>query len=443
MTSLRDRLSLFPDTAKIEHDSLQIAGHDLSALAATYGTPLYVYDRATMDACVARYRNALKAEYPAASSITYAAKAFLCKAVAQWTDQQQLWLDCTGQGEIAVAVAGGVPAANIVMHGANKSAADLGAAVQHAGTIAVDNLTELERVIALFKSHVSSGQRAGAFPGLWFRLQPGLPVDTHHPYTQTGQADSKFGMTAEELAQAAAAAKSHGLPLNGVHFHLGSNFRDTAPLVPAIALALKLVGEIGFPETWHFCAGGGWGVAYHEDELPQPDIAEYIRVIARSVMKLCRSIALPLPTLHVEPGRSLVARAGVALYHIGAVKKRGARTWVLADGGMADNPRRAIYGSRYSCLTVIGAGRAMTEQVSIAGPYCESGDVVIEDVRLPEVQEGQLIAIPVSGAYHLSMSSNYNGARRPAVVWLEKGRARLIRRAETLDDLLMRDLSIA
>jgi diaminopimelate decarboxylase len=250
-------------------------------------------------------------------------------------------------------------------------------------------------------------------------------------------------MTAEELVQAAAAAKSYGLPLNGVHFHLGSNFRDTAPLVPAIDLALKLVSEIGFPETWHFCAGGGWGVAYNEDELPQPDFAEYIGVIARSVMKRCRSFRLALPTLHIEPGRSLVARAGVALYRIGAVKQRGTRTWLLADGGMADNPRHALYGSRYSCLTVVGVGRPLIGRVSIAGPYCESGDVMIEDVRLPEVQEGELIAVPVSGAYHLSMSSNYNGARRPAVVWLEKGRVRLIRRGETLDDLLRRDLSIA
>jgi diaminopimelate decarboxylase len=442
MTNLRDRLSLFPDTAKIDHDSLKIAGHDLSALASTYGTPLYVYDRATMDACAVRYREALKAHYPAASAITYAAKAFLCKAVAQWTVQQKLWLDCTGEGEVAVAVAGGVPATSIVVHGANKSAADLDAAVQHAGTIAVDNLAELERVTGLFKRHVSSAQPAARFPSLWLRLQPGLQVHTHHPYTQTGNADSKFGMTAQELVQAAVAAKSADLPLNGVHFHLGSNFRDTAPLVPAIDLALKLVHEIGFPETWHFCAGGGWGVAYHEDELPQPDIEAYVRVIARSVIKRCRSLELPLPTLHLEPGRSLVARAGVALYRVGAVKKRGTRTWLLADGGMADNPRHALYGSKYSCLTVTGVGRAMSERVSIAGPYCESGDVIIEDVRLPDVEEGELIAIPVSGAYHLSMSSNYNGARRPAVVWLEKGRARLIRRSETLDDLLERDLSI-
>lgn len=442
MTNLLDRLPLFPDTAEIENDTLTIAGHDLSSLAARHGTPLYVYDAATMDAAADRYRQALKAEYPAPSGITYAAKAFLCKAIAQWTQQQRLWLDCTGEGEIAVAGAGGVPPADIVAHGVNKSAADLASAMRHAGTIAIDNLAELGRVVAAYRGHRASGQPPAALPNIWLRLRPGLSIATHHPYTQTGHADSKFGMTAEEVVQAVVSARAGDLPLNGLHFHLGSSFSDTRPLVAAIEITVRLANQIGLPPAWHFCPGGGWGVAYHENELPHPDIEEYVRLIARSVVRLCRSNSVQLPVLHLEPGRSLVARAGMALYRVGAIKQRGSRTWLLIDGGIADNPRYALYGCKYSCLTVTGVSRDASQRVSIAGPYCESGDVIIEDLPFPNVEVGELIAIPVSGAYQLSLSSNYNGALRPAVVWLEKGRVRLVRRRETPGELLERDLSL-
>ena len=201
-------------------------------------------------------------------------------------------------------------------------------------------------------------------------------------------------------------------------------------------MALDLAKEIGFNSEWHFCPGGGWGVAYHEDELPNPPIESYVRGIAEAVIEGCQSRGLDLPHLHLEPGRSIVARAGVAIYRVGAVKRRGDKIWLLTDGGMADNPRFAMYGARYSCLPVSGFSRERGERVSIAGPYCESGDVVIENLSMPKVEEGELIAIPVSGAYHLSMSSNYNGARRPAVLILEEGEARLIIRRENVDDLL-------
>jgi len=215
-------------------------------------------------------------------------------------------------------------------------------------------------------------------------------------------------------------------------------------LIPAIDMALDLAKEIGFEGEWHFCPGGGWGVAYHEDELPDPSIESYVRGIAEAVIEGCSQRGLDLPHLHLEPGRSLIARAGVAIYRVGAVKRRGDRTWLLTDGGMADNPRYALYGARYSCLTVTGVERLRSgsERVHIAGPYCESGDVLIEDLPMPKVEEGELIAVPVSGAYHLSMSSNYNGARKPAVLWLEDGRARLIVLRETGTNLLERDLGL-
>ncbi len=428
-----DRLPLFPITTTIEDDTLTIAGHSLAALADRYGTPLYVYDRATLDAAAADYKVALASFYPGPASVTYAGKAYLCKTLARWTRSHDLWVDCTGEGEIAIARAGGVPRVRIFAHGVNKSVADLKSALRHAGTIVVDNLIELERIAQMATQHAIRNT------SLWLRLLPGLAVETHHAHTQTGQHESKFGMTREEILEAAKFCNEHHLPLKGIHFHQGSNFRDPSPLAEAIKLGLSLAAEIGLEGEWHFSPGGGWGVAYHEDELPQPDVNEYVRLIAKNVTAECKRHRLSLPHLHLEPGRSLVARAGVAIYRVGAVKRRGDKVWILTDGGMADNPRYALYGARYSCLTVAGPSRERSERVSIAGPFCESGDVLIEDLPMPKVEQGEWIAVPVSGAYQLSMASNYNGARRPAVVWLENGKSRLIVRRETIRDLLKRE----
>ncbi len=428
-----NRLDLFPISAKIENDTLSIAGHDLTKLTEEHGTPLYVYDKATMDAAASGYKAALASHYPAPASVTYAGKAFLCTAIAQWTQSHGLFVDCTGEGEIAIAMAGGVPREHILVHGVNKSIADLKSAIQHAEIIVVDNLTELKKIQSLITNYQSQTSN------IWLRLLPGVSVDTHHVHTQTGQHDSKFGMNREELLEAAEFCKQHNLPLNGIHFHQGSNFRDASPLKAAIEIGLDIAKEIGFDGEWHFSPGGGWGVAYHEDELPQPDMNEYVRVIAENVIEGCKARRLTLPHLHLEPGRSLVARAGVAIYKVGAVKRRGDKIWVLTDGGMTDNPRHAMYGARYSCLPVSGVSGERAGMVSIAGPYCESGDVVIKDLLMPKVEEGDLIAIPASGAYQLSMSSNYNGARKPAVLWLEYGAAKVIQRRETLEDLLRRD----
>jgi diaminopimelate decarboxylase len=429
------RLPLFPDTTKIEEDTLTIAGQGLTFLAEKHGTPLYLYDRATMDNAVAAYKATLASSYPGPASVTYAGKAYLSTALAQWTRAHNMWLDCTGEGEIAIARAGNVACENIIVHGVNKSDEDLKSAIQYAGTIVVDNLSELRRLVLIagWESETLS-QRLQ----IWLRLQPGLAVQTH-AYTQTGQQNSKFGMDGEEFLEAVIYCKEKALPLNGLHFHQGSQFRDPAPLKPAIELALDLAKQAGFSGDWHFSPGGGWGVAYHEDELPQPDITEYIRVLSRTMVETCQRLSLDLPQLHIEPGRSIVARAGVAIYRVNTVKRQGSRTWLLVDGGMADNPRHALYGTKYSCLPVAGTMRERSERVHIAGPYCESGDVLIEDLPMPRVKEGELIAIPMSGAYQLSMSSNYNGARRPAVLWLADGKAQLIQRRETPEDLLRRD----
>jgi diaminopimelate decarboxylase len=213
------RLALFPGTTTIEDDSIKIGGQDISALADRFGTPLYVYDRATMDEAARRYKAALRAEYPAPASITYAGKAFFCKGIAEWAGQQGFRVDCTGGAEIATAVAARLPRASIVVHGVNKTDADLQAAASHAGTIVVDSLSELRRIPHFLPQASRPAQDGQSTVNLWLRLRPGTATLTHHAHTQTGQAHSKFGMTPEEIVEAGSIAKSAALPVNGIHFH--------------------------------------------------------------------------------------------------------------------------------------------------------------------------------------------------------------------------------
>ena len=438
--SVSARLGLFPGTALIEEkegvERLHIGGCDLADLARSYGTPLYLYDQATLDDAVEAYRRALAESYAGGSGITYASKAFLCIAIAQWVQQQGLWLDCTGVGELRVAAAAGVSRDQILVHGVNKSELDLRTAVTQAGTLVVDSLAELRRLISLLED-----KTLDSLPDLWLRIRPGLAVRTH-THTQTGQEDSKFGMSRDEVMEAAQICHQHHMPVTGLHFHQGSHFCEPEPVGAALGTALDLVQELQSRYGWLpevLCPGGGWGVAYHEDDLPQPDIAQYVGFVARMLSEGCLRRGLPSPRLQMEPGRSIVARAGVALYRVGTVKHTAQRRWLLLDGGLADNPRPALYGARYSALPVEQPHRPASGPAWLAGPYCESGDILIEALPLPDIQPGELVAVPVSGAYHLSMASNYNGAPRPAVVWLRDGEPQLVQERERIDDLIRRD----
>ncbi len=430
------RLALFPRTIEVAAaaggDCLAIAGCDLSDLAESHGTPLYVYDAATLHAAVLAYRQTLLESYPGDAGITYAGKAFLCIALAQWLHRQGLSVDCAGLGELRIAVAAGLPRERIVIHGVNKSQRYLAAGLLQAGTIVVDSLGE----IAALTDLVGHGDRL--LPDVWLRFRPGHAPDSHR-YIQTGQADSKFGMNQEEIRQAASLCRSQQLPLRGLHFHLGSQYRDPGPVVAAIDKALDLARELTFEPGWVLCPGGGLGVAYHEDDLPEPSIEAFTRLVAESVIEGCDRKGIPLPHLQFEPGRSLIARAGVAIYSVGGTKRTEHRRWLLLDGGLADNPRPALYQARYSALPVQRPLRPPVEQFWFAGPYCESGDILVHGLPFPELRPGELVAIPVSGAYQLSMASNYNGASRPAVLWLEEGQASLVRARETTDDLFRRD----
>jgi diaminopimelate decarboxylase len=438
--NLLARLDLFPVSTSVEDrpagSHLRIAGCDLESLAGEYGTPLYVYDRATLDGSVNAYKDALAKFYPGDSGLTYAGKAYLCTGIAQWTQKHDLWVDCTGEGELHVAAKARLHRENILVHGVNKSPEDLESAMAQAGTLVFDNPLELERLVSLYREH------PGPTPELWFRLRPGLVVDTHK-HTQTGQENSKFGLNVDEARQAIRLCLQMGLPLSGLHFHLGSHFHDPGPLGPAIEASLDLVAELREATGWlpkTLSPGGGWGVAYHESELPQPPVDDYVSFIAGKVVAGCRQRGLPLPRLQLEPGRGLVARAGVAIYRLGTVKETANRRWLLLDGGLADNPRPALYQARYSALPVHDPGRPPSGPAWLGGPFCESGDVLIENLPMPAVLPGELIAVPVSGAYQLSMASNYNGARKPAVLMIQDREARLLQRRETLDDLVRRDI---
>jgi len=436
------RLSLFPVTARVtaaaRNDRLQIGSCDLIELAEQHGTPLYLYDQATLDANLRAYRQALGEYYPGQWGITYAGKAFLCVALAQWVQERGLWVDCTGVGELAIALAGGAQREHILAHGVNKSPADLASAIPATGTIVVDGLVELQRLESLW------APAQGPTPNLWLRLRPGLAVETH-THTQTGQEDSKFGMNESEALEAIRFCREQNLPLTGLHFHQGSQFRDPAPIGPALEKALDLAVAMRGKSDWLpqvLCPGGGWGVPYHEDDLPFPPISNYVRFVAEHLVEGCRRRALPLPRLQLEPGRSLVAQAGVALYRVGYVKHTAHQRWVLLDGGLADNPRPALYGSRYTALPALNPGRPGAGPAWLAGPYCESGDILIHDLPFAGVEAGELVAVPMSGAYQLSMASNYNGACKPAVLWLQDGAAHLVQQREQAGDLFRRDIAL-
>ena len=439
----RDRLSLFPGTVALTPDkrgtpALHVGGRDLNELAAEFGTPLYIYDEQTIDNAVHAYQDALNRYYPGPTGITYAGKASLNLAMARLMAVHGLLLDCTGIGEMHIARTAGVPRAQILMHGVNKSRADLQAGLAQAGTLVVDNLPELEGIAQLVHDR-------GPAPALLLRIRPGYAVDTHQ-FRQTGQRDSKFGMDADECVDAVAFCQRNELPVTGLHFHQGSHFHAAEEVLPALDVVCELIGRLHQELNWWpqaLSPGGGWGIAYHEADLPHQSIEAYVATVAAALAENLSSYSPPLPRLQVEPGRSLVARAGVAIYRVGTVKQAGSRRWLLLDGGMADNIRPALYQARYSALPVTDPLNRplISENAWLAGPYCESGDLLIEDLPLPEIKPGELLAVPVSGAYQLMMASNYNGALRPAVVMLRDGAAQLAQRRETVDDLLLRDIA--
>jgi diaminopimelate decarboxylase len=440
MTEIDSALrNILPLTAAVDDAGhLTVGGCDTVELAREFGTPLYVFDEEDLRARCREFRREFEARYPDVL-IVYAAKAYLGRALASLVAEEGLGLDVASGGELACARAVDFPLDRVYFHGNNKSAQEIREALTAGvGRVAVDNFHEL---LLLADAAASLGCRQAVL----LRVTPG--VDPHtHAYVSTGAVDSKFGLPlvggrAEEAVVQALA--SPGLEVIGLHYHLGSQITETEPYRKAAEVALEFAARMkerhGL-ELREYGVGGGIAVPYTRDAAT-PAVAEYAQTVVGALQEGCHRHRLPLPRLTVEPGRAIVARAAVALYTVGATKEvPGVRTYVAVDGGMADNIRPALYGSRYEALVANRMGDPPQEKVTVVGRYCESGDVLVSEAQVPRLWAGDLLALPVSGAYGLAMASNYNWALRPAVVIVKDGHARLIRRRETYDDLLACDV---
>lgn len=428
-------------TQRLESGELAIGGISLSDLAREFGTPLYIYDEETLRMRARTIRNAFTSRYER-TRVVYASKAFAAPAILHIFYEEELGLDVVSEGELVAGLRAGIPAGDMTFHGNNKSEQELEAALRAGiGHIVIDNFDEIEML-----SEVAA--MTGDVQPVLLRLNPGVDVHTHHKIA-TGVNDSKFGFpvwdgSAERAVQSALAAP--GLQLQGYHMHIGSQLLDwdgyQVAIEEGIAFAAQMRDRYGVTPAV-FSPGGGFGIAY-TGEMPEPNLAGWADAAIAAFTRSCERFNLPLPELVIEPGRTLVGPAGVALYTVGTRKEiAGLRTYVSLDGGMADNIRPALYEARYTAEIANRAHQGPSERVTLAGRYCESGDLLIQDIDLPHLERGDLLALPGAGAYSLAMASNYNLSLRPAVVLVRNGSPRLIRRRETFDDLFATDVAVA
>jgi diaminopimelate decarboxylase len=415
---------LLPMTAKVVGDRLEVGGCDVLDLAERHGTPLFVYDEVHLRE---RAREAVAAF---GAGATYASKAFLCRAMVRLVAEEGMGIDVATGGELHVALAGGMPAARITLHGNNKSEDELATAIGvGVGRIVVDSFEEVGRIERV----VAGGARA--VPKVLVRVTPGVEAHTHE-YVMTGQDDSKFGFGLASGAAAEAIERvgaSDAMELVGVHAHIGSNIFVLSGFEKAVEKLAPFVTPLGLPEL---VLGGGLGVAYVEGE-EAPTIAEWAGVLHRA----CAAAGIS-SKIKVEPGRSIVAGAAMTLYRVGTIKDLpGIRTYVSVDGGMSDNPRPVLYGSGYEAFLPRETEAERPFVATVVGKHCESGDVLVRDAHLPaDLVVGDVLATPVTGAYGHSMASNYNKVPRPPVVFVRDGEDRVVVRRETFDDLLALDL---
>jgi diaminopimelate decarboxylase len=417
---------LLPDSADVDDAGwLTIGGCSVRDLAAEFGTPLFVYDETHIRS---RCREAVAAFGP--HRAVYATKAFLCRAMARLAYEEQMHLDVATGGELHTVLSAGVPASACVMHGNNKSVAELRMAVtERVHQIVVDSFDELDRLDALQR------ERVGPVPDVLLRVTPGVHAHTHE-FIATGQDDSKFGFNlgnGDAMRAVERASSSPSVNLVGLHCHIGSNVFAASSFGKAAEVMATFAQPLGLPEL---VLGGGLGVAYVETE-EAPSITQWGHVLRDA----CDAMGVTA-RVSVEPGRSIVAGAAITVYTLGTIKHiPGVRTYFSVDGGMSDNPRPVLYGSGYESFLPREpfAERALAGR--LVGKHCESGDVLLFDAKLPaDAAVGDLLAMPVTGAYGQSMGSNYNRITRPPVVFVRDGDARLVVRRETFDDLLATDV---
>ncbi|MBN2098832.1 MAG: diaminopimelate decarboxylase [Dehalococcoidia bacterium] len=431
-------MTLFPLTAGVnDQGHLTIGGSDTVQLAIIYGTPLYIFDEATIRAKCSEYLRELGQRYSDTLAI-YACKAFTSQALIRLLHEEGFGLDVVSGGEMHVAKSAGFPLDKVYFHGNNKGEHELRRALESGvGRIVVDNFHELA-LLGRLASELGKSQ------DVLLRLSPG--VDPHtHSHVATGILDSKFGFplaTGQAEEALTKAMSTPNLQLIGLHFHLGSSLFEAEPYAEAIALVLQFAAQMKQRhrfELRELNIGGGFASQYLLDS-PAPPVSRYADAIVSALTEQIRQLKLEQPRLVIEPGRSIVAKAGTALYRVGGSKDiPGVRRYVFVDGGMGDNIRPALYDSKYEAVLANKMGKLETDVVTIAGKFCESGDILVKDVRLPKTEAGDVLAMPTSGAYSIPMSSNYNASLRPAVVMVKEGSARLIRRRETYDDLTGHD----
>jgi diaminopimelate decarboxylase len=430
---------LWPETTERNfYGELSIGGVTVTSLAAEFGTPLYIFDDATLRSRASRAVAAFNNVYPNAR-VVYAGKALLSPVIVSILHDEGLGLDVASGGELYAGLASGVPASEITFHGNNKSEQELREAIE-AGVslIAIDNdyeISLLTRLAEEFDKSIS----------VLVRLNPGIDVHTHEKIA-TGVADSKFGFPLWTGAAEAAVERilaTPNLDLAGYHAHIGSQLFELDAYKLTIKTLLNFASSLrdkrGFvPRV--LSPGGGVGISYESTDA-EVDFDQWAAIAAQTLIEGCTQRNLPLPELVVEPGRSIVGPAAVAVYTVGAVKQiPDVRTYVSVDGGMADNIRPSLYGARYSAEVANRVARSTDDLVTIAGKYCESGDILIRDIELGDVTSGDLLAVPAVGAYCLAMASNYNLALRPAAVLARDGKAELIRRRERYEDLLANEV---
>ena len=430
--------NVFPDTTQINSQGqIEIGGCNLMDLADEYGTSLYVLDEATLRNRCRSFVREFQQRY-SNSQVVYASKAYINPALAKLFQEEGLGLDVVSGGELAIAQSVDFPLEQVYFHGNNKTPDELVQAVEsNIGRIVVDSFHELDLLNRI------AGD-AGKVQEVLVRVSPG--VDPHtHVHTTTGILDSKFGFSiqtghaAEAVRQAVAA---ENLDLKGLHFHLGSPIFELEPYGVATEVVLRFAADLREEglEMEEFSPGGGFAIAYTRDQDP-PGIGEYADTIVSALTSYCDSLGLPSPRLIIEPGRSIIGPAGVAVYRIGAIKDiPGVRKYVSVDGGMGDNIRPALYQAIYEVVVANKASQDPAETVTIAGKYCESGDILASDIMLPVVESGDVLAIPAAGAYCPSMASNYNLNPRPPIVLVKDGKSRLIRRRESFQDMMIADV---